>query len=317
MSWYGFRPYVSVAKRKQNAAKEAAKLKKKGEECYPVVIEGRTIANTFWGKAWCNHLESYSDYANRLPRGRSYVRNGSVIDLKVGKGEIIALVSGSSIYKVKIAITKAVTSKWNKIVQECSGKIDSLIELLQGKFSKAVMQIITNPEKGLFPHPNEIKLSCSCPDWADMCKHVAAVLYGVGARLDTKPEELFMLRQVDHVELIAKAGMASLTQSSTDQSDKILDGSDLSSLFGIDMSDSSQKDLATSNQNKQLQKKRPTKKLIKPIKTKTKRQVKAKIAKKTIKKKASRNSKKIKKSAIKPKRKTVAKSKRKNIRQTK
>ena len=183
--------------------------------CEPIVLEGRSIANTFWGKAWCKNLESYSDYSNRLPRGRTYVRNGSVIDLKMAAGEITALVSGSSIYKVKIAIAKVVANKWNKIVDECAGKIDSLIELLQGKFSKAVMEIITDPKKGLFPDPKEIKLSCSCPDWADMCKHVAAVLYGVGARLDNRPEELFMLRQADHIELIAKAGTTSLDSNSS------------------------------------------------------------------------------------------------------
>jgi uncharacterized Zn finger protein len=256
MSWYGgFAPYVSVAERKRKAAKEVEKLKKKGEICSPIVIEGRTVANTFWGKAWCKHLESYSDYSNRLPRGRTYVRNGSVIDLKVKEGEITALVSGSSIYKVKIAITKVVTDKWNKIVKECSGKIDSLIELLQGKFSTAVMQIITDPNKGLFPHPKEIKLSCSCPDWADMCKHVAAVLYGVGARLDTKPEELFMLRQADHVELIAKAGASSLTQATANQDDQILDDNELSSLFGIDMAEVPQKELVKSHQDSKLKKK--------------------------------------------------------------
>lgn len=288
MSWYEFIPYVPVAERKKKAAKQVEKLKKKGKECYPIVIEGRTIANTFWGKAWCNHLESYSDYENRLPRGRTYVRNGAVIDLKIGKGEITALVSGSSIYKVKIAITQAKASKWNKIVKECAGKIDSLIELLQGKFSKAVMQIITSPEKGLFPHSNEIELNCSCPDWADMCKHVAAVLYGVGVRLDAKPEELFILRQVDHVELLSKAGNASFTQSSTDQSDKILDGSDLSSLFGIDIDDSSQKILTTPKQGKTLKEKRLIKKLVKPIKTQVKRQTKSKISNKITKKKVSR-----------------------------
>ncbi len=178
------------------------------------------------------------------------------------------MVSGSAIYTIKIAITKAVTSKWNAIVQECSGKIDSLIELLQGKFSKAVMQVITNPEKGLFPHPNEIKLSCSCPDWADMCKHVAAVLYGVGARLDIRPEELFILRQVDHLELIAQAGSVSLTQSLADPSDQTLDGSDLSSLFGIEMGDSSEK-------SKPKQKK-PARKSNKAIKIKA---IKVKAAK--------------------------------------
>jgi len=323
MSWYRFKPYVSVAKRKQNAEKQAKKLKKKGEECYPVIIEGRTIASTFWGRAWCDHLESYSDYANRLPRGRTYVRNGSVIDLKVGQGEIAALVSGSSIYKVKISIAQVATSKWNNIVKKCAGKIDSLIELLQGKFSTGVMQMMTNPEGGLFPHPNEIKLSCSCPDWADMCKHVAAVLYGVGARLDNRPEELFMLRQVDHAELIAKAGTASLTQSSMDQSDKMLAGSDLSSLFSIDMGDSSQKDPAPSNKSKQLKKKTPAKKRIKSIKKTTKRQVKPAIPKKKIKKKSSIPKKRVKKKSsitkkrVKEKSSVVIKKDKKSVKKVK
>lgn len=264
MSWYygGFAPYVTVADRKRQAAKEVEKFRKKGHICQPIVIEGKSITNTFWGKAWCKHLESYSDYANRLPRGRSYVRHGSVIDLKVGAGEIAALVSGSSIYKVKITMGQVVTAQWNKIVKECAGKIDSLIELLQGKFSKAVMQIITDPKKGLFPHPQEIKLSCSCPDWADMCKHVAAVLYGVGARLDDRPEELFLLRQADHLELIAKAGATSLTQTVTDQSDQILERSDLSALFGIDMGETSQKDSMASDPMVKLKKKKTPKKKI-------------------------------------------------------
>lgn len=288
MSWYGgFAPYVKVADRKRKAANEVEKLKKKGQICEPIVIEGRAIANSFWGKAWCEHLESYSDYSNRLPRGRTYVRNGSVIDLKLEAGAITALVSGSSIYKVKIAIKKVITSQWTKIVNECAGKIDSLIELLQGKFSKAVMEIITDPKKGLFPDPKEIKLSCSCPDWANMCKHVAAVLYGVGARLDTKPEELFLLRQADHVELITKASTVSLIKTTSDQNDQVLADSDLSSLFGIDMGDVSQSKL----KNKSITKK-------------TTRQPKVKTSKKIPKKKAS--SVKVKKSdAIRSKKKSL------------
>jgi uncharacterized Zn finger protein len=288
MAWYGgFAPYVTVAERKRKAAKEVEKLKKKGQVVQPIVLEGRSIANTFWGKAWCKNLESYSDYSNRLPRGRTYVRNGSVIDLKVAEGEITALVSGSSIYKVKIAITKVVTNKWNKIVNECAGKIDSLIELLQGKFSKAVMEIITDPEKGLFPHPKEIRLSCSCPDWADMCKHVAAVLYGVGARLDDRPEELFMLRQADHVELIAKAGAPSFTKTSADRSDQILADSDLSSLFGIDMGDALQKHARPSDNDVKIKKRKIAKNMNKKIKVKTTHLLNAKVAKKTAKKKIS------------------------------
>lgn len=237
MSWYrygGFPPYVSVAERKRKAAKKIAALKKKGQSVEPVIIKGRMIARTFWGKAWCDHLESYSDYANRLPRGRTYVRNGSVIDLKVNPGEIKALVHGSSLYKVNISISAVDENRWNTVISDCAGKIDSLIELLQGKFSKNVMEIIAHRDKGLFPHPKEVKLKCSCPDWADMCKHVAAVLYGIGARLDESPEDLFLLRQVDHLRLIEKVSTKSIITSSSDQMDVFLEG-DLSTLFGIDI----------------------------------------------------------------------------------
>jgi len=265
----GFPPYVSVAERKLKAAKEVQKLKKKGKDIQPIVIEGKSITDTFWGKAWCKNLEAYSDYDNRLPRGRSYVRNGSVIDLNVKKGEINALVQGSSIYKVKISIHPITKDKWKAIVKECVGKIDSLIELLQGKFSKAVMEIITDPKKGLFPHPKDIKLNCSCPDWADMCKHVAAVLYGIGARLDKQPEELFNLRQANHIELISKAGTRKFTHTVSAQDDQVLSGNDLSSLFGIEIEGSKS---VKSKQKKTLSKK------SKITKKPTKKKAKTKIA---------------------------------------
>src|ERR1700722_7751328 len=112
MGWYGeFAPYVRVATRKREAAREVAKLKKKGQICEPIIIDGRSIANTFWGKAWCKNLESYSDYANRLPQGRTYVRNGSVIDMKIAEGEITALVSCSSVYKVTIILYPVIAAK--------------------------------------------------------------------------------------------------------------------------------------------------------------------------------------------------------------
>lgn len=211
MSWYSssrFAPYVSVAQRRANAAKHAQKLAKKGQALAPVTIEGRAITTTFWGKAWCAHLESFSDYANRLPRGRSYVRNGSVIDLQIAPGKIIAQVMGSSLYEETIVIKPLPPKQWAAIKAECAGKIDSLVGLLQGRLSDGVMRVITDREKGLFPAPTEIELDCSCPDWADMCKHIAAVLYGVGARLDAQPELLFVLRGVDHLELIGAAADA-------------------------------------------------------------------------------------------------------------
>jgi uncharacterized Zn finger protein len=235
MGFYGWRPYVSVAQRRRKAAGEMAKLKKKGQPVSPVVVEGRTIVKTFWGKAWCDNLERYSDFENRLPRGRTYVRNGSVIDLQIAPGEIKALVSGSEIYKVKVRVAPVAKARWESICKDCAGAIDSLIELLQGRFSKGVMERVCQQKTGLFPSPDEIQLSCSCPDWADMCKHVAAVLYGIGARLDQQPDLLFRLHDVDEKELIAGAGQALPLAKKVPAARKVLGGEDLSALFGLDM----------------------------------------------------------------------------------
>ena len=236
MSWYSFRPYVSVAQRRANAAKHAQKLAKKGTKLAPVQIAGRTIARTFWGKAWCDHLESYSDYSNRLPRGRTYVRNGSVIDLQIAPGKITAMIMGSTLYRGTIAISPLAPKRWKGIKAECAGKIDSLVGLLQGRLSDAVMRVITDRETGLFPAPAEIKLECSCPDWAELCKHLAAVLYGVGARLDTQPELLFVLRGVDHLELISAAADApGLATAGVAAGGSGLDATQLADVFGIEI----------------------------------------------------------------------------------
>lgn len=233
--YWGWKPYVSVAERRLNAMREMQKRKKQGQLVSPVVIEGRTIVQTFWGKAWCQNLERYSDFANRLPRGRTYVRNGSVIDLQIGPGSIQALVSGSDIYEVAVKVVPVSKARWKSICTDCAGAIDSLVELLQGKFSEGVMERICRQNTGLFPSPREIQLSCSCPDWADMCKHVAAVLYGIGARLDRQPELLFRLHQVDQAELIAKAGKSLPLAKHSPARSKVLGRGDLSEIFGLDM----------------------------------------------------------------------------------
>jgi uncharacterized Zn finger protein len=235
MGFYGWRPYVSVAQRRRQAASEMAKLEKKGHPVSPVVVEGRTIVKTFWGKAWCENLERYSDFENRLPRGRTYVRNGSVIDLQIAPGEIKALVSGSEIYRVKVKVAPVAKARWKSICRDCAGAIDSLIELLQGRLSKGVMERVCRQKTGLFPSPDEIQLSCSCPDWADMCKHVAAVLYGIGARLDQQPDLIFRLHNVDEKELIAGAGTALPQARKAPAQSKVLGGEDLSALFGLEM----------------------------------------------------------------------------------
>src|SRR5215469_5168905 len=235
MGFYGWRPYVSVAQRRRKAASEMAKLKKKGHPLSPVTVEGRTIVKTFWGKAWCENLERYSDFENRLARGRAYVRNGSVIDLQIAPGEIKALVCGSEIYEVQVKVAPVAKARWQSLCKDCAGAIDSLIELLQGRLSKGVMERVCRQKTGLFPSPNEIHLSCSCPDWADMCKHVAAVLYGIGARLDQQPDLIFRLHNVDEKELIAGTGTALPQAKKAPAAGKILGGEDLSVLFGLDI----------------------------------------------------------------------------------
>jgi uncharacterized Zn finger protein len=238
MSWYGgFRPYVPVGVRRARALKKMEKLRKKGHDIKPVQIQGRKITHTFWGQAWCDHLESFSDYDNRLPRGRTYVRNGSVCHLDIEKGRISAMVSGSEIYTVEIAIKTLAQQKWKEVKNRCAGQIGSLLELLQGRLSKNVMSVVTDRNKGLFPLPGEISLKCSCPDWAVMCKHVAAALYGVGARLDEAPELLFLLRGVDHEELIsAEAGVAVAAAGTKGGRRRIADEA-LADVFGIEMSE--------------------------------------------------------------------------------
>jgi uncharacterized Zn finger protein len=231
----GWAPYVPVAERRRKALVAMEKLRKKGHPVAPVVIAGRAIAATFWGKAWCDNLEGYHDYENRLPRGRTYVRNGSVVDLQIGPREIKAMVSGSSIYHVTVSIGAVVKAQWQSICKDCTGGIDSLVELLQGRFSKGVMERICRQDNGLFPRPSDIRFSCSCPDYASMCKHVAAVLYGVGARLDKQPELLFRLRAVNENELVAQIDRALPMSKSGPAAGKVLDADDLSSMFGLDM----------------------------------------------------------------------------------
>jgi len=220
-----------VAQRRANALREMEKLCKKGKDIQPIQIEGRTIARSFWGKGWCDHLESFSDFENRLPRGRTYVRNGSVCHLNIRPGRIEAIVSGSDLYNIRIDIKKLKPATWKSVKKKCSGRIGSMLELLQGRLSDQVMTVVTDRKQGLFPQPREIQLNCDCPDWAVMCKHVAAALYGVGSRLDDRPELLFLLRDVDAQELISTE-MAVPGAAATGDT---LDEDQLGDIFGIDL----------------------------------------------------------------------------------
>lgn len=124
--------------------------------------------------------------------------------------------------------------RWAEIKSRCAGKIASLVELLRGSISSGVMEIVTRKGEGLFPSPREIALSCSCPDWASMCKHVAATLCGVGARIDHRPELLFLLRGTDPTEMVEAAAGQTLTARKSRRR-RGLASSELSSVFGIDI----------------------------------------------------------------------------------
>jgi uncharacterized Zn finger protein len=235
MSYMRWKPYVPVVKRRAQAENAATKAKKAKKGYAPVTLSGRTIADTFWGKAWCSNLEAYSDYDNRLPRGRGYVRNGSVVDLKIEPGKVLAKVMGSRLYNVEIDVDPVSAKRWKALAKDSTGSIDSLVALLQGTFSKAMMLRLCQPSTGLFPSPKQIRFTCSCPDWASMCKHVAAVLYGVGARLDTQPDLLFTLRRVDAADLVRQAAEAPLNLGQRPTKERVIEEAALSELFGIEL----------------------------------------------------------------------------------
>lgn len=297
--------YVTAAERKQAAQAKIKKLMGKGEKLSPVVIEGRAIAKTFWGKAWCDNVESYHDYESRLPRGRSYVRQGAVIDLQIEKGRITAKVQGSELYEININISELPGEKWERIKKSCAGKIDSLINLIQGKLSPEIIALLCRKDEGLFPSPKEIKLICNCPDWADLCKHLAAVMYGVGARLDTQPELFFLLRGVDQNELFSADFASDLADSGADST---ISGGDLGSIFGIEL-DNLDTDAAATPATEAPKKRGKTAKPA-PAKAKTAKKAAAKTDKtKSPVKKAEKIKSPVKKAKVaKPKQAEVKKA---------
>jgi uncharacterized Zn finger protein len=227
-------PYVSVAERQRRARREAAKLRRQGRKMEPVVAEARKVASTVWGKAWCTNLEAYSDFESRLPRGRTYLRNGQVLHLEVRPGKVRALVSGTALYEVEVKVKPLPEARWRRLVQACAGQVASVVELLRGQLSKSVMEVLCRKGEGLFPAPAEISFSCTCPDFASLCKHVAAALYGVGVRLDTAPELLFTLRQVDGSQLVTSAA-AGLAEQAPTTAPTLKAGSDLGDMFAIEL----------------------------------------------------------------------------------
>ena len=282
---YGYPKYVSVAEKRAKAERKILQLKKKNPAISPVCVQGNKLAESWWGISWNKNLESYADYSNRIGRGRSYVRHGAVLDLKIKSGKIISLVQGSVSrpYTIEIGIQKIKTPAWENILKKCQGKIDSLHALLDGKLPKSMVDILIDKKDGIFPSPGEIKFYCSCPDSATMCKHIAATLYGVGTRLDQNPALFFTLRGVDMENLVSQAIQKEADQlikkSKTKTSKRIIQNADLSSTFGIDFDESPLPGIPKPMPPRQKQSiHKPIKKLIKkpikkPIKKKGKQEL--------------------------------------------
>ncbi len=238
MSYYEFYSYQSVGMLKDKADKAIEKLRKKNPDIEPVIIEGRVLAKSWWGKAWNHNLESYADYRNRIARGRRYVRNHAVMDLKISKGCVSGLVqgSGNKPYKIQILIDTLPQKKWDRVTGLCHNQIASLDKLIDGKFPMELQELFTDKKYGLFPSPKEIKFDCSCPDWASMCKHVAAILYGIGSRLDSDPMLFFELRNVDGRALVRKsidAKIESMLKNASKKSGREIDEKNVYDLFGL------------------------------------------------------------------------------------
>lgn len=238
MGYIGFPEYETVAEKRERAMRSLAKLKKKNPDMDPIIIEGRALVKNWWGKSWNSNLESYADYRNRIGRGRSYIRNNMVLDLKIAEGNVSAIVQGSSEkpYDIEVNIDTLVTEKWERIISLCNKRIDSLEQLIDGKFPKELEVLFKEKEYGLFPSPKEINFRCSCPDWAIMCKHVAAVLYGIGTKLDANPILFFELRGVDSRELIKKSieqKLESMLKMADKKSGREIDEKDIGDIFGL------------------------------------------------------------------------------------
>ncbi len=292
MSYYReWRPYVPVAQRQANAQKEAQKLAKKGRVLRPIRITARTIATSFWGRAWCENLEKYADWANRIPRGRTYARNGSIIDLQIEPGKIEALVSGQELYKISIAIDPLPPKKWKSIRSDCAQQVSSMLDLMRGKLPDAVLARLTDRDQGMFPSPKELKPKCSCPDYATVCKHVAATLYGVGHLLDSEPSLFFKMRGVDQSELISEAMSTAVVEDSLGlNQESNLDGEDLGAMFGIELATTQEpvKTKPARAPQKPTSKKASTKKGVK----KTVKKAAKKVTKKTTQGTAKKTPKK-------------------------
>jgi len=232
MSRYWYKP-----REQKDPSAQLGRLRRKNPDVRPVVIGGK-LAVSWWAQSWNKNLESYADYSNRIGRGRSYVKKGAVLDLSIAPGKAMALVQGSRArpYEISVRIDPLPKKKWDAITERCSYKIASLEDLVSGKFPEEFAELFTNRGDGLFPSPKEIHFECTCPDWAEMCKHVAATLYGIGARFDEDPTLFFLLRDIDFTELLKKSvneKMENMLKNAGKATPRVIKDADTFELFGV------------------------------------------------------------------------------------
>jgi uncharacterized Zn finger protein len=251
MSWYEYED----GRDRRAALNEALQRRRESGEAFEPLQAPRgsaKLVRSFWGQAWCRHLESYQDYESRLPRGRSYLRQGNVYNLAIEPGSVTAQVAGSSLYDVEVTILTMAEPEWNDLQAACAGQVGSLLDLLAGKLGDGVLRVVTDPDRGLFPTPRQIRFSCNCPDWANVCKHVAAVLYGVAVKFDSDPALFFRLRGVDPMEIISAGAQTALGGAPSGGLE--LEDADLSALFGIDLAEPSTAEVLASPPEADVQK---------------------------------------------------------------
>ncbi|MBO4336878.1 MAG: hypothetical protein J5842_02240 [Lachnospiraceae bacterium] len=224
---------------KQKAMASVRRAGKKGKDYEPVICRNKrgALCNSWWGQAWCDNLERYADYASRLDRGRSYVRSGTIIDLKIDGGKVTAKVQGRrrTPYKVEVRVGRLSEENCQKIIDRCIRRIESLETLAKGEFPEELKELFTE-DGALFPTPKEISFSCSCPDWAMMCKHVAAVMYGIGLRFDENPFYFFKLRGIDpdrFIDVAVENRVERMLANADVVSDRIIEDADFTELFGV------------------------------------------------------------------------------------
>ena len=229
----------SVSELRRRAEVSVSSARRKGQIMEPAIPQTRSgpVCQSWWGQAWCQNLERYADYSTRLERGRRYIRSGTVLDLKIRKGRIEARVQGSrrAPYKVEIRISPLSEEKCQMILEKCGRRIRTMEDLIYGRFPEELKELFTQ-EDGLFPRPTEISFMCSCPDWALMCKHVAAAMYGVGLRLDENPFYFFELRGVEvdrFIDVALDNKVERMLDNASVMTSRIMETDDLMDLFGV------------------------------------------------------------------------------------